>query len=220
MQLAERGVRRPFTMRADVRVGVALLAFVAAAALLIPSGPLEIDASWSELMLDLRNAGLDAIALALNAVGHGIVRALTIAGVGVFLLVARRLLELGAFAFVQSVTPFATFVIKSLVDRRRPPGQLVHPSGSSFPSGHVSYAATTATILVLLFARPPARRLGGRGARDHCDGLEPHLPAGALAERHRRGSGARRRRRPARVCIDGSRVRPQARPRRRRACST
>ena len=66
MQLAERGVRRALTMRADVRVGVALLAFVAAAALLIPSGPLEIDASWSELMLDLRNAGLDAIALALR----------------------------------------------------------------------------------------------------------------------------------------------------------
>jgi len=158
VQLAERGVRRALTMRADVRVGVALLAFVAAAALLIPSGPLEIDASWSELMLDLRNAGLDAIALALNAVGHGIVRALTIAGVGVFLLVARRLLELGAFAFVQSVTPSATFVIKSLVDRRRPPGQLVHPSGSSFPSGHVSYAATTATILVLLFAPLAHRR--------------------------------------------------------------
>jgi len=202
-------------MRADVRVGVALLAFVAAAALLIPSGPLEIDASWSELMLDLRNAGLDAIALALNAVGHGIVRALTIAGVGVFLLVARRLLELGAFAFVQSVTPFATFAIKSLVDRRRPPGQLV-PVGSCLVCGDDGDDPRFAVRA----ARPPARRLGGRGARDHCDGLEPHLPAGALAERHRRGSGARRRRRPARVCIDGSRVRPQARPRRRRACST
>jgi undecaprenyl-diphosphatase len=43
-------------------------------------------------------------------------------------------------------------VIKSLVDRPRPPGALLHASGSSYPSGHAAFAAVTAALLVALFA--------------------------------------------------------------------
>jgi len=48
-------------------------------------------------------------------------------------------------------------LIKSLVDRPRPPGGLLHASGSSYPSGHAAFAAVTAVLLVALFA-PPGRR--------------------------------------------------------------
>ncbi len=47
--------------------------------------------------------------------------------------------------------------IKSLVDRPRPPGALLHASGSSYPSGHAAFAAVTAVLLVALFA-PAGRR--------------------------------------------------------------
>ena len=48
--------------------------------------------------------------------------------------------------------------IKSLVDRPRPPGALLHASSSSYPSGHAAFAAVTAVLLVALFA--PAGRRG------------------------------------------------------------
>ena len=49
-------------------------------------------------------------------------------------------------------------VIKSLVDRPRPPGALLHASGSSYPSGHAAFAAVTAALLVALFATAGRRR--------------------------------------------------------------
>ena len=48
-------------------------------------------------------------------------------------------------------------LIKSLVDRPRPPGALLHASGSSYPSGHAAFAAVTAVLVVALLA-PVGRR--------------------------------------------------------------
>jgi membrane-associated phospholipid phosphatase len=139
-------------------VGVALLGVVALLGALVPAGPLGIDRSWSEAMKDVQARMLEHIALVFNAVGHGIARALTLAAVALVLLLARRWLALLAFALAESAAPLLSSLLKALVDRPRPPGGLVSPAGSSFPSGHAVYVGTTAVALVLLFsAAGPAR---------------------------------------------------------------
>ena len=145
-----------------------LLALVALVALLIPAGPLALDSRWSELMQDIETSFLTHVALVFNALGHGVWRALTIAGIGVVLLVARRWAALIAFAFTEALTPLLVNLIKAAVDRERPPGQMLEPHGSSFPSGHAAYAGATAVALVLLFSGPGPRRRWcvARGSRD------------------------------------------------------
>jgi membrane-associated phospholipid phosphatase len=152
----ERFVAHP---RRALVVGAGLVAAVLVAALIVPTGPLALDGSWAELMNDIQTPALEHLALVLNALGHGLGRVLSIAAVGVVLLVARRWLALLAFAATESLTPAVGSVLKILVDRPRPPGGRVEPSGSSFPSGHASYAGATAVALVLLFTAPGPRRL-------------------------------------------------------------
>lgn len=135
-----------------------VLAAVGVAALTIPSGPLGVDSAWSEWMTDLRSPTLDDIALVFNAIGHGIVRALTLIAVGAVLLWLRRWHALVAFAVVEAAAPALSTLLKFAVDRPRPPLARISPSGASFPSGHAVYAAATCVALVVLFTRPGLRR--------------------------------------------------------------
>lgn len=152
---AERFFARPIR---GLWAGLALLGVVTLIAVLVPAGPLDVDRSWSDAMKDADSAFLEHVALVFNSIGHGLVRALTIAAIAGVLLAARRWLALIAFALAEAVAPLLSSLLKALVDRPRPPGPLVHPAGSSFPSGHAVYAGTTAVALVLLFSAPgPAR---------------------------------------------------------------
>jgi undecaprenyl-diphosphatase len=138
--------------------GGALLGIVALMAIFVPAEPLGIDRSWAAAMRDGHSAFVEHIALVLNWLGHGLARGLTLGAVAVVLLLARRWLALIAFALAESVAPLLSSLLKALTDRPRPPGGLVNPAGSSFPSGHAVYAGTTAVALVLLFtATGPAR---------------------------------------------------------------
>jgi undecaprenyl-diphosphatase len=139
---------------------MALLLVVALTAVVVPHGPLAVDRRWSEAMQDLQTPLLKDLALVFNALGRGLGRALSLAAVGVVLVVARRWLALVAFALVESLTSLSSAVLKALVGRQRPPDGLVHPIGSSFPSGHAAYAGATCVALVLLFTSlGPRRRL-------------------------------------------------------------
>jgi membrane-associated phospholipid phosphatase len=140
-------------------LGGALVAAVLVAALVVPTGPLAVDRSWAELMDDIQTPALKHVALVLNDLGRGLGRALSLAAVAVVLLVARRWLALLAFVATESLTPAIGNVLKHLVDRPRPPGGLIEPSGASFPSGHAAYAGATTVALVLLFTAPGPRRL-------------------------------------------------------------
>jgi undecaprenyl-diphosphatase len=137
--------------------GGALLALVALGAVLIPVGPLSIDSRWSELMQDIQQPWLKDVALVFNALGRGW-SWLTIAAIGLVLVLARRWLALVAFGVTEAVTPLLVALIKALVDRPRPADQIIHPHGSSFPSGHAAYASATTTALVLLFTKPGQKR--------------------------------------------------------------
>ena len=193
---AERWRREEFLARPGRAVGWggALLALVLLLALLIPAGPLTIDSRWSELMQDIETPFLTHVALVFNALGHGIWRALTLAGVGLALLLARRWAALAAFAAAEALTPLLSNLIKLAVGRERPPGHMLEAHGTSFPSGHAAYAGATAVALVLLFSRPGrGRRLwfADRSNRDRRDDLEQDVPPGALAlgRAHRRSPG-------------------------------
>jgi undecaprenyl-diphosphatase len=145
--------------RRALLLGAALGAAVLVAALVLSTGPLAVDRSWAELMDDIQTPALEHLALVLNDLGRGLGRALSLTGVGVVLLVARRWLALLAFVAIECLTPAIGLVLKHLVDRLRPPGGLIEPSGASFPSGHASYAGATTVALVLLFTAPGPRRL-------------------------------------------------------------
>jgi membrane-associated phospholipid phosphatase len=144
--------------RVTARYASAMLAFVVVLAFLIPDGPLRLDERWGRLMTDAETSFLTHIALVFNAIGHGILRALTTAGIGLVLLIKNRRAALLAFILAEALTPLLVNLIKLIVGRERPPGAMIEAHGSSYPSGHAAYASATAVILVLLFTKPGKHR--------------------------------------------------------------
>jgi membrane-associated phospholipid phosphatase len=120
---------------------------------LLPTGPLGVDWSWSEWMRDMQADALHQLALVLNRLGRGVGRALSLAAIVVALVLARRWWSLAAFAAAETLTPLASNLAKHFVARPRPGHELLHVTGSSFPSGHAAYAGATCVALVLLYAR-------------------------------------------------------------------
>ena len=140
-------------------VGSALLGLVVLMAAFVPAGPLGVDRSWSEAMSDIQTHFLTHLALLFNWLGRLPGTLVVVAIIGLLLLARRRWLALATFAVVEILAPLCSSIFKTIVGRPRPPDGLVHPVGSSFPSGHVTYAAATCVALVFLFTSPgPARR--------------------------------------------------------------
>jgi membrane-associated phospholipid phosphatase len=135
-----------------------MLALVVLIAILVPAGPLDADRSWSEAMRDIETPLLTHLALVFNWLGRGLGRAIGLTVVGLLLLRRRRWLALAAFAVAESLAPLCSVLLKALIDRPRPSDGLVHAVGTSFPSGHVTYAGATCLALVLLFTTPGTRR--------------------------------------------------------------
>jgi undecaprenyl-diphosphatase len=140
--------------------GVACLSLFLPLAVLVPATPLAAEEHWQAWMRDIQTPFLEHVALVFNYLGRGLGRALVIVAIGVVLLVARRWWALLAYAVAEAIAPLFSSLTKAAVGRPRPPGGLVHPSGASFPSGHVVFAAVTLVAVVLLFTAPaPGRRL-------------------------------------------------------------
>jgi len=135
-----------------------MLALVVVIAAFVPAGPLELDRRWSEAMHDLQTPLLTHVALVFNWLGHGVGRALSLAVIALLVLRRHRWVALAAFAVAETAAPLSSTLLKWLVDRPRPGNGLVHPLGSSFPSGHATYAGATCVALVLLFTTPGPRR--------------------------------------------------------------
>lgn len=135
-----------------------MLVLVVVIAVLVPAGPLDLDRSWSEAMRHLETPLLTDLALVFNWLGRGLGRAITLTLVGLLLLRRHRWLALVAFAVTETLAPLLSTLLKALNDRARPPDGLIHPVGSSFPSGHATYAGATCVALVLLFTTPGTRR--------------------------------------------------------------
>jgi membrane-associated phospholipid phosphatase len=138
-------------------VGGGLVALVVVLGLLIPGGPLNVDQRWSELMGDMRTEALDRLARVFNSLGRGL-GVVVLAAIGLVLARVRRWWALLAFAAAEGLTSLANALAKHLVERARPPDGLLHPHGSSFPSGHAAHAGATTVALVLLLTRPGRHR--------------------------------------------------------------
>jgi membrane-associated phospholipid phosphatase len=151
----EQFLTRP---RRTLLLACGVLALVVVWAFLVPDGTRVVDRDWWEWMEDLWAAGPLHVARFLDWAGHGYGRALAVTLLALPLLVRRRWLGLGAFAAVELVTPLTTELLKALSGQARPPERLGHAAGSSFPSGHTSYAAATLVALVLLYTGPGPRR--------------------------------------------------------------
>jgi undecaprenyl-diphosphatase len=144
--------------RPPLSLGIAFLVCFVVVAILVPSGPLEIERRWLEWMREIRAPILDDLALVLNWLGHGLGRALVLAAIATPLIATRRWAAAIAFAVTETLTPLLTDAVKALVNRPRPLHGLVHAGAASFPSGHASFAGATLVALVLLFTQPQPRR--------------------------------------------------------------
>ena len=78
---------------------------------------------------------LKHVALVFNALGHGIWRALTIAGIGLVLLIARRWVALIAFALTEALTPLLVQPDQAARRPGAPPGSDARSARLVLPLG-------------------------------------------------------------------------------------
>jgi undecaprenyl-diphosphatase len=113
-------------------------------------------------MLSIRSGWLTSLGKFFNVVGSVYVTLpvrILIAG---YLVLRRRWWHLATFASAMILAEISSTVLKSLYDRARPPGSLVHTSGASFPSGHaVATSVTAVAIVIALFPEGPRRFVWG-----------------------------------------------------------
>jgi undecaprenyl-diphosphatase len=157
-------------LRLLVWIAVAAAAvFVAVTIAVVTGGRLAIDTRAFDVAHDLRTPWLDSAARVITRFGMiAIVGPAVVLG-AVFLFRRGRMARVLALLAGATVTWVATTITKAAVGRARPPGALVHTTGSSYPSGHssnsVGWLALAIALTVLIASRT------GRGAT---------LTAGAL----------------------------------------
>jgi membrane-associated phospholipid phosphatase len=143
-------------------LGTALLVLVIIGAVVVKSrpAPFAVDSAWADVMMTTRRAGLTFVAEHFfDPLGRFPLSWLVVALGGVALWRDGRRRAI-AVVLIGEVASWATnSLIKTFVDRPRPPGALIEASRSSFPSGHAAFAAVTAVVLVGLLV-PTGRRAG------------------------------------------------------------
>jgi membrane-associated phospholipid phosphatase len=147
-------------------VGVAVVCLVAGLllALMVECDPVRplvqgIDDWWLQWSKDHRSDGLIRAAEFISALG-GVAVQVPLRLVAAIVLAARqRWLQLGVFVAAVVSSEVFIGVLKSWMDRPRPPGSLVATTGTSFPSGHAIAGAVTALALVVAFVPARVERL-------------------------------------------------------------
>ena len=125
-------------------------------ALMLGNGgrPLGIDTLWLNALVALRSPAADVPALMLNYLGAGLAGILIIPLVTtVVLALLKRPWSAAYYLLATIVSSLLVQVLKSFFGRARPGDMLVGADFGAFPSGHVTNAATMATVLIVLFPR-------------------------------------------------------------------
>ncbi|MEO7147986.1 MAG: phosphatase PAP2 family protein [Terrimesophilobacter sp.] len=135
---------------AAVAIAVALGSLI----LLRHNGPFLIDQSWMTEVVEDRTGWLEVPALILNFVGGGwfatiLVPVVTI----VILLFLKRRWAAAYYAIAVAFSALSVQLLKALFDRPRPEEILIVSDFGSFPSGHVTNAATIVVSLAILIGR-------------------------------------------------------------------
>ncbi|MEI6792861.1 MAG: bifunctional DedA family/phosphatase PAP2 family protein [Actinomycetes bacterium] len=108
---------------------------------------------WS---VDLYNPAAATVAKVLTTLGAPLLMYTLVAAVTIVLLVRRQLLEAFVLGVGMLLTIGAVELGKNVLDRPRPPGALIHVSGSSYPSGHTAYAVAWVVLVAVAVRLVPA----------------------------------------------------------------
>jgi len=115
---------------------------------------LELDARWARGIVATRGPVGDAIALAFDRVGGGVIGIVVVPLLIAAVLLARRHYRtLIVYLAASLASGLAVQIMKHLFARERPEHMIVISDFGSFPSGHTANAATAAALLVLFLPR-------------------------------------------------------------------
>lgn len=135
---------------AAVAIAVALGALI----LVRHNGPFLIDQPWMTEVLESRVGWLEVPALVLNFVGGGWFATILVPVVTILiLLVLKRRWAAVYYAIAVALSALSVQLLKALFDRPRPEEILIVSDFGSFPSGHVTNAATIVVSLAILIGR-------------------------------------------------------------------
>ncbi len=96
---------------------------------------------------------VDTLMQAVSSFSEIIPAITTVALVAIVLWFFRKRLETVFIVVLPSLAVLLTFLLKVLIDRPRPGGELLDNGGLSFPSGHVTYAIAFFGLLFYLIPR-------------------------------------------------------------------
>ncbi len=138
----------------------ALTVFVALTVAVTSSSSLSLDSRAFKIAGDLRTPLLDHVARVVTRLGL-----IAIVGpavvVGAALLIKHRERARAAALMVGAALAWiSVWIVKSVVDRPRPPAPLVHTTGQSYPSGHSANAVGWLALAIALTVTIPTQ--GGR----------------------------------------------------------
>jgi membrane-associated phospholipid phosphatase len=149
-------MRRGFALE-----GSLLLAFAAALGLAVRAhpGPSPVDRWWADRMVQMRGPVLTFFAREVfNRIGRFPWSWIVVALAAVALWRSTRKAAVAVLLIGELASWGTNSLLKVLIDRPRPPGALITPPTSSYPSGHTAFAAVTAVLLLALFTQPGRRR--------------------------------------------------------------
>ena len=135
----------------------AIAVFVAVTIAVTGSSSLPLDARAFEIANDVRAQWLDVTARVLTTLGViAIVGSAVLVGAAVVIKQHDRA-RAGAIVVGAALAWISAWIIKSLVDRPRPPDPLVHTSGQSYPSAHAANSVGWLALTIALTVVIPTR---------------------------------------------------------------
>lgn len=135
-------------------VCAALFAVFLVATVATGLGPMAVDRWWADLLASTHTSAMTTVQTFISWLGGGLAGAVIIPGaVVVGLVVCRKPGAAVTFAVAVFGSAVTVQLIKHVVGRPRPAGQQIINDFASFPSGHVTNAATIAVVVALLLRK-------------------------------------------------------------------
>ena len=144
-------------------VAVTAMALFVTLTVVVTAGPsLALDSRAFETAADLRAPWLDAAARVVTTLGLiAIVGSAVLLG-AVLLIKRRYRARAAALVAGAALAWISVWIVKSVVDRPRPPAPLVHTAGQSYPSAHAANSVGWLALAIALTVVIPTR--GGQTA--------------------------------------------------------
>jgi undecaprenyl-diphosphatase len=155
LRRADARRRRRAAMATLIAVTVAGVGASVALAFVVGSHPAAtgLDSDAFHAAGDIRTGWLTTLAKGVTYLGSGVVTVGVALAAAAVLAWLRRWRELVVLVVAVLLTVLAVDAMKSIVDRPRPPGSLVHTTRPAYPSGHSAHAAIWAWLAAVAAVR-------------------------------------------------------------------